>query len=226
MVGFALLGWRGGTLRLDRFRILRRLARLGNTRWDSSARRSSAWWDPSSGGFRSPHFRPGHDDSGTERISGRHPGRGRLARLRQLAPSPIRRLTARRLIGVLSLIAFAVLAASVHQNPYFGWDLAVARWLQRIPGLQTPMEIVSYFVYGARPYVLTVLTALVLIARRRRTGVAFLVASAAVAGLLNQVVKVAIGRPRPSPALVAVTRRLTDFSFPSGHVMFYVAFFG
>lgn len=135
-------------------------------------------------------------------------------------------MTARRLIGVLSLIAFAVLAASVYRHPYFGWDLAVARWLQRIPGLQTPMEIVSYFGYGPRPYVLTVLTTLVLIARRRRTEVAFLVTSAAVAGLLNQVVKVAIGRPRPSPALVAVTRHLTDFSFPSGHVMFYVAFFG
>jgi len=135
-------------------------------------------------------------------------------------------LTARRLIGVLSLIAFAVLAASVSGHPYFGWDLAVARWLQRIPGLQTPMEIVSYFGYGARPYVLTILTVLVLIARRRRTETAFLVASAAVAGLLNQVVKVAIGRPRPSPALVRVTRGLTDFSFPSGHVMFYVAFFG
>ncbi len=135
-------------------------------------------------------------------------------------------MTARRLIGVLSLIAFAVLAASVYQHPYFGWDLAVARWLQRIPYLQTPMEIVSYFGYGPRPYVLTVLTALVLIARRRRIEVAFLVASAAVAGLLNQGVKVAIGRPRPSPALVTVIRHLTDFSFPSGHVMFFVSFFG
>jgi membrane-associated phospholipid phosphatase len=135
-------------------------------------------------------------------------------------------LTARRLIGVLSLIAFAVLAASVYQHSYFGWDLAVARWLQRIPGLQTPMEIVSVLGYGWWPYLLTGLTVLALIARRRLTEVAFLVASAAVAGLLNQGVKVAIGRPRPSPALVTVTRRLTDQSFPSGHVMFYVSFFG
>jgi undecaprenyl-diphosphatase len=135
-------------------------------------------------------------------------------------------LTARRLIGVLSLIAFAVLAASVHQHPYFSWDLAVARWLQRIPGLQTPMEIVSFLGYGAWPYLLTGLTVLILIALRRRIEAAFLITSAGVAGLLNQAVKRAIARPRPSPALVTVVRPLTDFSFPSGHVMFYVAFFG
>ena len=135
-------------------------------------------------------------------------------------------MTARRLVGVLSLLAFAVLAASVHQQPYFGWDLAVARWLQRIPGLQTPMEIVSSLGYGWWPYLLTGLTVLVLIALRRRIEAAFLIASAGLGALLNYGVKLTIARPRPSATLVTVSRRLTDLSFPSGHVMFYVSFFG
>jgi undecaprenyl-diphosphatase len=135
-------------------------------------------------------------------------------------------VTARRLIGTLSLIAFAVLAASVHHHPYFSWDLAVARWLQRIPGLQMPMEIVSSIGYGAWPYLLTGLTVLVLLTLRRRSEAAFLVLSAGLEALLNQAVKLAVARPRPSPALITVSRPLTDLSFPSGHVMFYVSFFG
>ena len=43
---------------------------------------------------------------------------------------------------------------------------------------------------------------------------------------LNVLVKDLIQRPRPAAALVQVFARLKDYSFPSGHVMFYTGFFG
>ena len=51
-----------------------------------------------------------------------------------------------------------------------------------------------------------------------------------IAGLLstglNLLVKDLIQRPRPAATLVHVLATLTDYSFPSGHVMFYTAFYG
>ena len=43
---------------------------------------------------------------------------------------------------------------------------------------------------------------------------------------LNLLVKDLIQRPRPAVTLVHVLATLTDYSFPSGHVMFYICFFG
>ena len=43
---------------------------------------------------------------------------------------------------------------------------------------------------------------------------------------INLLVKDLIQRPRPSSSLVHVIATLSDYSFPSGHVMFYTSFFG
>jgi membrane-associated phospholipid phosphatase len=45
-------------------------------------------------------------------------------------------------------------------------------------------------------------------------------------GSLNYLLKIAIRRPRPTDDLVEVFQVLNSYSFPSGHVMFYTAFFG
>ncbi|MDQ3007765.1 MAG: phosphatase PAP2 family protein, partial [Chloroflexota bacterium] len=44
-------------------------------------------------------------------------------------------------------------------------------------------------------------------------------------GVVNILVKELIRRPRPAIDLVQVFRILDSYSFPSGHVMFYVGFF-
>ena len=43
---------------------------------------------------------------------------------------------------------------------------------------------------------------------------------------INVLVKDLIQRPRPAAALVHVLATLNDYSFPSGHVMFYTGFYG
>ncbi len=44
--------------------------------------------------------------------------------------------------------------------------------------------------------------------------------------LINTLLKTVIHRPRPEADLVNVANTLNSYSFPSGHVMFYVGFFG
>lgn len=45
-------------------------------------------------------------------------------------------------------------------------------------------------------------------------------------GILNQIVKRLIKRPRPTQELVTVVRIINEPSFPSGHVMHYINFYG
>jgi undecaprenyl-diphosphatase len=52
------------------------------------------------------------------------------------------------------------------------------------------------------------------------------VLGAGISGTATELIKAIIQRPRPTPELVDVFSVLTSYSFPSGHVMFYVCFFG
>jgi undecaprenyl-diphosphatase len=62
--------------------------------------------------------------------------------------------------------------------------------------------------------------------RRRRTEMYALLLSVAGGELVNRFVKWLVGRPRPVAPLVRVSGEWARESFPSGHVMFYVCFFG
>jgi undecaprenyl-diphosphatase len=88
------------------------------------------------------------------------------------------------------------------------------------------MRMVSWPGYG--PQVLGVVTVLSgLLWRLELREEALLCALAGLASLLsNNLLKLIIARPRPSADLVDVITQVTGYSFPSGHVMFYTAFFG
>jgi undecaprenyl-diphosphatase len=88
------------------------------------------------------------------------------------------------------------------------------------------MYAASWFGNGLVPWVMTTLTALVFLWLHRRSEAAGLVLSAGGGELVNRVMKLIIARPRPSPDLVNVLTAQHTESFPSGHVTFYVCFFG
>ena len=126
------------------------------------------------------------------------------------------------------LAAFAVLALLARVNAYFGWDLRAARALQSVdaPGVLDLMYASSFFGNGWTPWILTGLTMLVFFLFRRRSEAAGILLSAGGAALLNSVLKDLIARPRPTEELVQVLAVTRNLSFPSGHVTFYVAYFG
>ena len=93
------------------------------------------------------------------------------------------------------------------------------------PFLDSFMTAVS--VPGNMPYsVIIVLSvaAVFLVLRYKRE--AFFIVLTMLSGLVSTVVKLLINRPRPSEPLVRVISKNLQQSFPSGHVMFYVIFFG
>jgi membrane-associated phospholipid phosphatase len=143
----------------------------------------------------------------------------------------IRRLWRAETIYIVSLGAFAVLAIFAYLDPYFGWDLKVStafNWTTFTPpGFFELMRFMSVFGNGWIPYGLTVLVAIIFLLFRRRSEAAGLVLSVAGSALINTTLKMLISRPRPGvSALVPVYRNTATQSFPSGHVTFYVCFFG
>jgi len=126
------------------------------------------------------------------------------------------------------LIAFAVLAFYARAYAFFAWDKAVAVRLQslRLPGLEGFMYAVSYIGYGIIPYALAGVTVLAFLAVRQRSEAFGLLLSTAGSGILNRAVKMLIARPRPTAPDVNVIRLHESQSFPSGHVTFYVCYFG
>jgi membrane-associated phospholipid phosphatase len=153
-------------------------------------------------------------------------------------PSPRRRLSeriiaARKLVRAeyvfyAALAAFAVLTLFAHAYAYFSWDVRATLALQSlpVPGLLTFMRAVSAFGDSWHGWLLTTLAMLAFALRRRRTEMFALLLSVCGGELINRLIKWLVGRPRPVPALVRVSGDWARESFPSGHVTFYVCYFG
>lgn len=126
------------------------------------------------------------------------------------------------------LLLFAALAALAHLYAHFAWDVAIARFIQSFdqPWILALMRAVSIFGDGWVPYVLTALTALALLffGLKREAGALLLCVGGG--ALLNDLLKLLVARPRPAADLIKVFGTLDSKSFPSGHVMFYVSYFG
>jgi undecaprenyl-diphosphatase len=147
--------------------------------------------------------------------------------------APQRRRETRRLLRAeyayaLGLVAFAVLAVLAKANAYFAWDLRVANAVQSIslPGVETLMRVVSLPGNGVTSWAVVVVGVLIFLAFRRRSEAFGLLLSAAGGSALNRLVKYVVARPRPTLEHVRVSGEWAYESFPSGHVTFYVCFFG
>ena len=105
------------------------------------------------------------------------------------------------------------------------WNIAVTRAMQSVtfPGLHELMRLISGF--GNAPKVIAI-TALVLIASNKRRQAVFLTLCGLGGWLLAMQLKNLFGASRPDPDLVTVFHQWPDGSFPSGHLVFYVCYFG
>ncbi len=129
----------------------------------------------------------------------------------------------------LQLALFAALAWWVHDHPVLAIDVAITREFQenQNPWLKFIMIAVSYI--GSVQLLsagLVLLTAAILWLVRLRLEAIMLVATCATSTLLNGLIKLIVARPRPSANLVEIIQTASGQSFPSGHVMQYVAYWG
>jgi undecaprenyl-diphosphatase len=88
------------------------------------------------------------------------------------------------------------------------------------------MRAISWIGYPPQTFIIVPIAAGLIFLAGLRWEAVITVLAAALVSLLNLLVKLTIQRPRPAADLVDVVRNLTSYSFPSGHVMFYVGFFG
>ena len=129
------------------------------------------------------------------------------------------------LIGV-----FIWLAVMSHHTPYFRFDLAITRFLQRgIDESAFPWQGLSYFVsFFGITVVATILilsTALVFALNRLWRESIFIILLP-LASAINYFTKTIVDRPRPDGSLIKIIEKQFDPSFPSGHTVFYTVFFG
>src|SRR5579872_724153 len=135
------------------------------------------------------------------------------------------------LIGIdaIVLVLFAVLAWFVHIHPVIAIDVTITREFQenQNPWLSGFMFAVSWLGYQFILFTaIIVVTAIIFWVLHLRLEAIFIIAVNVVSTLLNGLIKVIVQRPRPSAHLVDILSAAGGQSFPSGHVMAYMAFFG
>src|SRR5215216_7247338 len=132
-------------------------------------------------------------------------------------------------IGLLAVVgAFTTLTVLVKTTPSFPIDLQITRALQSInsPLFAALMSLISWPGFSPQTFIIPVLLMGAFYAFGFHWEAVASLFATLLPPIVNVIVKDYIRRPRPTIDLVQVLRILDSYSFPSGHVMFYVGFFG
>ena len=127
--------------------------------------------------------------------------------------------------SLIGLVTFAYFASTV---AHFPGEVQVSTWVQSWRSSWMDTLMIAFTALGdlavAGPLVL--LTSIVMYRRGWRSE-GILIFAAAVAGrFVNLGLKELVARPRPSDDFVQVLQDIDTYTFPSGHVMHYMVFFG
>jgi len=129
--------------------------------------------------------------------------------------------------SIFFIIVFMLLSFSVIDSSPKSWDLLVSQELQEDPTMLLDMLMKSFSwlgtVYVAAIMVI-VFSIIFFVFKYMREG--FFVLSCLLSGGVSYVLKTLIDRPRPTTDFVRIVEETHYQSFPSGHVLFYTAFFG
>lgn len=133
------------------------------------------------------------------------------------------------LLWLALVVPGALLAVAAHLLPLSPVDVALTAEVQErraVDVLLTPLML-GVSLPGDYPWAgLLVGLACVISLLRRRWRESALILSTVTGDGMALIVKALVQRPRPSPDLVGVYEQLQHYSFPSGHVVHYVVFFG
>jgi membrane-associated phospholipid phosphatase len=131
-------------------------------------------------------------------------------------------------VYALLLVLFGALAWWVHTSPVLPLDVTITRAIQHNPApwLQVVMGVISYPGTSMLLWLLIGVAALLFWVLGWRLEAVCLVTLSVVSKGLNVLLKLLVARPRPTPRLVDVFEVARGQSFPSEHVMAYLAFWG
>jgi membrane-associated phospholipid phosphatase len=132
-------------------------------------------------------------------------------------------------LGLFALVgAFTTLTILVKTTPSFPIDVQITRGLQSLssPAFSAFMQLISWPGFSPQGYLLSALIVLALYLFGFHWEAVAALFATLLPPIANVIIKETIRRPRPTIDLVDVFRILDSYSFPSGHVMFYVGFFG
>ncbi|MFT3891099.1 MAG: phosphatase PAP2 family protein [Anaerolineales bacterium] len=124
--------------------------------------------------------------------------------------------------------AFTMLMILVATTPSFPIDLAITRALQSIqsPVFAFLMNFASWPGFAPQSLIIPLIIAVAWYVFGFHWEAVASIFAALFPPLVNVIVKDFVRRPRPGVDLVHVFSVLNSYSFPSGHVMFYVGFYG
>jgi membrane-associated phospholipid phosphatase len=130
--------------------------------------------------------------------------------------------------STLQLAFFATLAWWVHRHPVLSIDVAITRALQRnqSPYLPQAMVALSYVNNHTFLNVLAVPLAAYFWMRRLRLEALMIVFATTMSNLFRMWFHRIVNRPRPDPHMVRVEQQSHGKSFPSGHVLASMTFWG
>src|SRR3989344_4276491 len=121
---------------------------------------------------------------------------------------------------IILIISFTVLTSFAKAYPYFGFDLAVTKIIQQYKAVWFDQLMIITSILGnpqwAIASTLLISVAVYLFGKKKESLMIFISSFGSI--IISQFFKYVVARPRPDGG--------TLDSFPSGHVMFYVSFYG
>jgi len=130
-------------------------------------------------------------------------------------------------ILITIVVGFLILSVLVSFFPSSFIDREFSEEIQEHenPFLDVVMKAVSYPGYIPYAPIMVLITTLLFYIRKHKREAVFVILTMG-SSLLSTVVKFIVNRPRPDQDIVKVLIQTHQQSFPSGHVLFYVVFFG
>jgi len=131
----------------------------------------------------------------------------------------------RSILTAFAVVSLAVAALLIHFLIPLSWNVAATLAVQSVsfPGLHELMRLISGF--GNAPKVV-IITLIALLACNKRREAFFLTLSGLGGWLVAMQLKNLFASDRPAADVVNVFHQWPNGSFPSGHLVFYVCFFG
>ncbi len=129
---------------------------------------------------------------------------------------------------VLVAGAFGVLTFLVKTMPSFAIDLQITTAIQLInfPSFALLMNLISWPGFAPQAIIITGLIIMLIYSFGLHWEALMALIAAIFSTAINVLVKDLVQRARPTAGVVNVIATLNSYSFPSGHVMFYLGFFG